>query len=469
MRTYLAQQRFNAAINHLRPQRWNWSAVIRPLDRRLAQKTAHTLQPAALFNLRYFWLDGLFSAISENFYLGFVPLYALALGASTGQVGWLTAAGNLLGALAFFPGAQLTERSGQRKRLVLWSGGGLARITLLGLALLPFFSNDTTQTIWLIIGLSAFQAFMFNLANPAWTSLVADLVPEWVRGRYFGSRNIVMGVAALLVAPLAGVLIKQGNGRYDLPYLGFQLVFFLAFIFGILSTFTFSRIDEPKKTAHKIQKPQRGDLWRGLRQQPRFIGLVISAFVWNLALFIAAPFFNVYLVQEFQASMIVIGVLAAASSLTALLGQRLFGNLLDKKSAVWVQIVCGLTIPILPIGWIFITAPWQVGFINLLGGFVWAGYNLSNFNLLLKLAPDEHRSQAVALYQTAVFSSAFLGPILGGYLAAAVSFQFIFGLSALGRLVGIGIFIFLVVPITLPKLRTFSHTIKESLVTNLLK
>ena len=469
MRTYLVQQRFNAAINHLRPQRWNWSAVIRPLDRRLAQKTENTLQPVVLFNLRNFWLDGLFSAISENFYLGFVPLYALALGATTGQVGWLIAAGNLLGALAFFPGAKLTERAGQRKRLVLWSGGGLARICLLGLALLPFFSKNTSQAIWLIIGLSGFQAFMFNLANPAWTALVADLVPEWIRGRYFGSRNIAMGIAGLLVAPLAGVLINQGNGRNDFPYFGFQIVFFLAFIFGMISTYIFSRIHEPEKVVATTQKPLRGDLWRGLQQQPRFIGLVISAFVWNLALFIAAPFLNVYLVQTFQASTIVIGLLAAVSGLSALLGQRVFGNLLDEKSEVWVQMVCGLTIPILPFAWMFITAPWQVAFINLLGGFIWAGYNLSNFNLLLKLAPDEYRPQAVALYQTAVFSSAFLGPILGGYLADTVSFQFIFGLSAFGRLLAMGLFTILVVPATLHRLHAFTDTIKKSVVTNLLK
>jgi MFS family permease len=171
-----------------------------------------------------------------------------------------------------------------------------------------------------------------------------------------------------------------------------------------------------------------------------FTGFVASAFIWNLALFVAAPFFNVFLVQQFQTNTAVIGLLTAVSSLTALFGQRVFGPLLDRKSNVWVQIVCGFTIPILPFAWVFITASWQVAVINAFGGFIWAGYLLSNFNLLLKLAPDEQRLRAVALYQTAVFSSAFFGPILGGYLAETTSFQFIFGISAAGRLLAMIVF-----------------------------
>jgi MFS family permease len=67
--------------------------------------------------------------------------------------------------------------------------------------------------------------------------------------------------------------------------------------------------------------------------------------------------------------------------------------------------------------------------------------------LLLILTPDEQRPRAVALYQTAVFFSAVVGPLLGGYLADAVSFKLLFGLSGIGRLLGMIIFLgFTVVP-----------------------
>lgn len=443
-RTHLWQRRHNGASDHLHPQHWNWSAVIRPLDQHLAAQTNNALIPSQIFSLRYFWLDGLFASISENFYLSFVALFALAFGATNGQVGWLTAVANLAGAAAFLPGARLAERQ-SRKKVVLWSGGGIARLMLLAMALLPLFTDRGWLLIWLLIGFNGLRAFMSNLANPAWTTMVADLVPDYVRGRYLSGRNIAMGVAALLVTPLAGRLISAGNGRFDLPELGYQFVFFLAFAFGMVSTYSYSRIEEPGTASATAVAHYRGDLWRTVSQSPGFIGLVVSAFFWNLSLQVAAPFFNVYLVNELQASTTTIGLLISVSSLMALFGQRFFGRLIDTKGTFWVMMTCGFIIPILPLGWVFITAPWQVGLINTLGGFVWAGYNLANFNMLLLLTPETDRPRAVALYQTAVFSSAFFGPLIGGYLADAVSFQLIFGLSFVGRLLGMIVFYLFVV------------------------
>ena len=438
-RKTFVQRRVSANVDYLRPHRWNWYAIVRPLDHTLAQQ-AEDLTPRKVRSLRYFWLDGLFAAISENFYLGFVTLFALAYGATNGQVGTITAVANLMGAAALFPGARLIEWVGQRKSVVVWSGGGVARLMLLLLAVLPFVILQPAWAIATIIILNGLRAFMGNLANPGWTSLVADLVPNAMRGRYFGSRNMAMGVAALVVAPLAGRVISSGNGWLELDHFGYQLVFFLSFLFGMVSTFSFQHIEEPAATTAQQAEHHRGDLRRAIRQTPGYVGLLVSAFVWNLALQVAAPFFNVYLVNEFASTATTIGLLASVSSLTALLGQRLFGRLMDARGAFWVQLVTGFLIPGLPLAWVFITADWQVGIINTFGGFLWAGYNLANFNLLLTLTPDEQRPRAVALYQTAVFSSAVIGPLLGGFLADNVSYQVVFGFSAVGRFLGMVLF-----------------------------
>lgn len=437
----LIQRRVNARIDHLRPHRWNWHAIVQPLDQSLERQAEQPLTRERLRGLRYFWLDGLFAAISENFYVGFVTLFALAYGATNGQVGLVTAVANLMGALSLFPGARLVERLGQRKPLVVWSIGGIGRVVLLVLAIFPFILSQPGPAIVTIILLNGLRAFMGNLGNPAWTAIVADLVPDFMRGRYFGSRNMAMGLAALIVAPVAGRLINVGNDLFGFDFLGYQAVFFLAFVAGMVSTFSFRRIVEPPATVAQRRPHQRGDLRQALKRNPQFVGFVAGAFIFNLALQTAAPFFNVYLVSELGATTGMVGLLASVSSLTALFGQQLFGRLLDRKDAYWVLQVSGFILPVLPFAWIFITAPWHVTFINLVGGVAWAGYNLANFNLLLALTPDEQRPRAVALYQTAVFTSAVIGPLLGGYLADAVSFQLIFGLSAAGRLLGLLVFV----------------------------
>lgn len=430
------QRRVNDRVDALRPHRWNWHALAKPIDRSLQRDVSSPLAPDTVRNLRFFWLDGLFSAISENFYLGYVTLFALAFGASNGQVGLVTAAGNLLGAISLFPGARLVERWGQRKPLIIWSAGGLGRFVLLGLALVPFLTHQAALAIGLIILLNGLRAFMGSLANPAWTAMVADLVPEFLRGNYFSRRNFAMGLAALVVAPLAGQIINVGNDFAGFDFLGYQAIFLFAFLFGMISTASFRRIEEPPPSEAALRPHQRGDLRRALRKNPAFVGLVISAFIWNMALQVAGPFFNVYLVAELDATTTTVGLVASVSSLTALFGQRAFGRWLDRKGAVWVIMVSGLLIPVLPLAWTFITEPWHVGVINTFGGFLWAGYNLANFNLLLTLTPDEQRPRAVAFFQTAVFSSSVAGPVLGGYLADVFSYQLIFFLSAAGRLAG---------------------------------
>ena len=389
-----------------------------------------------LRDLRYFWIDGLFAAISENFYLGFVALFALAYGASNSQVGLMAAAANLLGAAALFPGAQLVERSGKRKAVVVWSAGIFGRFALLGLALVPFLFGSAAVAIVAIIVFDGVRAFMANLANPAWTSLVADLVPEQMRARFFSSRNIAMGLAAMVVATLAGLLISRTNTRLDSAVAGYQVVFFCAFATGMISTYAFSRIREVAPKAAERAPHHPGDLRRALRLNPAFAGLVASALVWNFSLQLASPFFNVYLVNGLGATATAVGVLASVASLTALFGQRFFASVIDRRGPYWVQGMTSLFIPLAPLAWMLVTAPWQVAIINAFVGFAWAGYNLANFNVLLELAPLDQRARSVALYQLAVFGSAVAGPLLGGFLADRVGYQLIFLLSGIGRFAG---------------------------------
>lgn len=442
-------QRRISRIDHERPHRLNWDALKTPAGAGPEEPPdphAEPLTPRKVVGVRYFWLDGLFTTVAENFHLNFIPLFALAFGATTNEVGVLTAVANLAGAVSLFPGARLSQASRRKKPLVVWSVGGVARLALLGLAILPFFVAAPRAAIVGIVVLNGLRSFMSNFGNPAWTAMVADLVPRWLRGSYFASRNTMMGVAALVAAPAAGWIIRAGNAWPGLPVLGYQTVFFLAFVTGLMATYCFQRIPEPHPlpVAGKETRERVG-LRQALAGSPGFVGLVVSAFIWNMALQVAAPFFNIYLVGTLGASLSTVGMLAGINMLFALIGTRVFGVLMDRKGALWVQQVTGFMIPSLPLAWVFVASPWQTAPMEAWGGLIWAGYNMANFNLLLEMTPEHRRAEAVALYQTVVFSSAVVGPLLGGYLAGVFGFQAIFGLSAAGRLVGMVVFAWLAV------------------------
>jgi len=51
----------------------------------------------------------------------------------------------------------------------------------------------------------------------------------------------------------------------------------------------------------------------------------------------------------------------------------------------------------------------------------------------------------VALYQTAVFGTAVLGPLVGGYLADLSGYRLIFGLSSAGHFLATILFLWLTI------------------------
>lgn len=122
------------------------------------------------------------------------------------------------------------------------------------------------------------------------------------------------------------------------------------------------------------------------------------------------------------------------STLSALPGQRLFGVLADRWGPRRVQLITGLLIPLMPWAWAMTRSPWHVVPIELGAGFLWAGYNLASFNLLLLLTPEDRRSRYTALYQIVVMAALAGGAALGGGVASRWGYTTIFVLSGLGRL-----------------------------------
>ncbi|MBN1648677.1 MAG: MFS transporter [Spirochaetales bacterium] len=428
------------SADYLRPQRWNWSALMRPLDSRIRAASQHALDHPHVKSLRYFWLDGVFATISENFYTGFVVLFALAYQATSSQIGLITAVGNLLGAAAFYPGAYFSRHKTRQMKLVLVSGGGISRLCILLMAAIPLVAGSPFLAIVLIIILNAARSFTGNFANPAWTSIVADIVPGHLRGRYFSIRNFAMGIAALAAAPAAGWLIKRLNAGSASGFFGYQTVFALAFVFGIVSAWFFSKIKTTEITAIQPDQERKNTSRQGVFSPATFGWFIGTAIIWNLAVQMSAPFFNVYMVEVLGADVSWVGYAVGMSSLAALAGQLFFGRILDRIGNLKTQLVSGFVIPFIPLVWLLFTRPWHVFFANWMGGFMWAGFNLTNFNLLLDLTPDESRPKYVAIYQTAVFISAVAGPLLGGLLIHAVNYRTVFMLSTAGRLAAITAF-----------------------------
>ena len=394
-----------------------WVGSLAPSDH-----GADQVHPSIRHNLHWFRLVGAVGQVGESIVLTYLSLFVLALGATRAQIGLMSALSNLSAALLLLPGAFIVERWGRRKQLCMLGAGGGAPVALLLLALIPLAVSGPAA-VYIAIALVAARSAFIHLVVPAWVSITADIVPIARRGRYFASRNIAMAVTGTVATFLVGLFITHTASP-----VGFQLALGIAFIAGLASTFSFGRIrDDPIPAARSsADRGSQLPLLRHLRAHPEFLVFSAVAALWNCSLNIGGPFFNIYMVEELKASASTVGVLGVIVTLSALPGQRLFGILADRWGPRRIQLITGLIIPIVPLGWALSRSPWHLVPVQVAVGFLWAGYALASYNFLLVFTPEDRRSHYTALYQIAVTIGLASGAALGGIIATRWGYESVF-------------------------------------------
>lgn len=392
-------------------------------------------------NLTIFFYNGLFAAASDKIILTYMTIYLLSLGASRQQIGLLSSFSNLTAALLLLPAALLVERSGDRKRITLTMASS-SRLVLLVIALLPLFFIESKALIWVVLGLALLRETFANMAYPGWMSLTGDIIPLEGRGRYFGTRNFVMGMVGILTVLVVGEAIT----RIGEP-LGYQLALLLSFITGVIAMLFLGRIKDPiDKTEDTPQVQNRlKDIFTSLKGQTQFILFCIFTAIWNFSIYIVGPFFNVFMVDTLNFSAAMIGVISVANTVANLLVQRRVGVLSEKWGNRRVAIFFMLLIPLVSLLWgLWVRQYWQAILVETLSGVLWGAYNLVSFNILLLQTPEKQRARFSAFYQIVVTLGLAGGAALGAYLIPSIDFKGVAIVSTCGRWLA-GVFFILMV------------------------
>ena len=140
--------------------------------------------------------------------------------------------------------------------------------------------------------------------------------------------------------------------------------------------------------------------FRSAQENRNFVNYVYSAVVWNFGVSFLGTLTAVYFVQDMGGHEGAWALVTASSLLAQTICQRYWGPLADKFGPKNVMAVSGIAVCFVPVMWFLAPVSWLGLVINFVSGFMWGGYNLAAFNLLLELTPDDNRSMYIGAYNT---------------------------------------------------------------------
>jgi len=365
--------------------------------------------------------DGLLASASDAV-LPFLPLYLVFLGATATEVGLLSILGGLAGLLALVPGAWLAQRSRSLKAVVLLGGGGVARLGLLALAVIPF-ALDGRRAVAAVLVVAGVRALANMIGHPSWIAVFAAVVPAEARAKYAARRSLGISLIAMAAVPLMGLIVSRIGGVS-----GYQVALIVAGTVGFISTGCYSLIREPAD-----RPPPRPAGYRRMLVDGAFSRFLLTTGVLHTASMVAGPFLILHLSRDLGASAAQVGTLTTMEAIAAVCGQAVVGTLITRFGSRRVFIASMALMPAIPLLWLGIATPWQAALPYLLTGLAWSMCNLAAFDLLMQSAPQSELGRYAAAQQAMVLLAGFLGPVLGTVVVTAWGIQALFVVSAVGR------------------------------------
>jgi MFS family permease len=376
---------------------------------------------------------GLASAASP-----FLPVFLTRLGATSVQIGLLTA-------MPAFTGLFLSLAVGRflqnRQNVVPWFS--LARLLVVSCyaltgvlsAIVPH--QYAVQAVLIIWALATLPQTMVSVAFAVVMNAVAG--PE---GRYalMSRRWSILGLTSAITTMVAGQVLHA----LGFP-VNYQFVFIGLAAGGLISYYFSSHIKLPDTVRLPrpvgLSPPQR---IRGyvnhIRGERRFLSFVTKRFVFLSGVTFAAPLFPLYLVREVQATDAWIGIINSIQTAVMLIGYILWSHRGRSRGSRFVLLRTTLGLAVYPALIASTHSVQMIAIFAALAGIFQAGLDLVFFDELMKTVPMEHSATFVSLAQSLQYLSAVAMPLLSTLVAQQFGIGGALVVSAGIRLLGFGLF-----------------------------
>jgi MFS family permease len=378
-----------------------------------------------------FWAAMLSAAASFN------ATYAIRLGASNTMIGWLSSVPALLAVFLLVPSARLLERKTQRAPWI-WGSLFIARLGYGLIAMLPWLITGyrAEAVVGLLIAISIPSTFFSAGFNP----LLADVIPERDRARVFANRNIIAGLTIAVLTFLAGRWLETATRiRWAAFPVNFQVMYIIGFLGSVISSAYLLKIKVPKSKI--VERPPRQkislvQLKAMFGQNRNFARIILNTLLFGFGEWLVSPLYIIFFLRHLNATDGWVGLNSTLANIGVIIGYALWQRIIYKWGDSRTLLV---TIP-LSASYAFLVSL----FPNLTAILAWGvliniinpGVNLSHFNILLKLCPEDRRASYIAFYSTIINMGAFVGPLIGVALSKTLDIRLLLIIGGSIRLLG---------------------------------
>lgn len=378
--------------------------------------------PALRQALLYSLTDGILCSVMIALADTFSVAAAVRLHAPAMTIALLGSAPLLVGSVGQFFLPLILDKSKTRKHYVVAS----VRVQALFLALAGLTGwLPAPYSAWAFVAAFVLYGSSGNLYTGIWTSWIRDCVPARVRGRHFAWRNRFFSLTQLVCAISAGIISRKYSTQ-NAPWLFFTLIFLTGSLFRFGSAQCLKLQHDPAPES----LPDRSQVF-GFKPSKNFIWFCLSVALLQGTTALAGPFFNVWFLRDLKFNYLTFALATASMIVGTIAFLPLWGRLIDSIGTSRVLRMTGLMCAFVPVPYLFGSAPLLVWISNFYSGMSWGGFNVANFNYLLRTTEKEKSDHYIAFASAITATSMFLFSLLGGFLSSRLPTLFDYQLQTL--------------------------------------
>jgi MFS family permease len=169
----------------------------------------------------------------------------------------------------------------------------------------------------------------------------------------------------------------------------------------------------------------------GFRPSKSFLWFCASVALLQGTTAIAGPFFSVWFLRDLRFDYLIFTIGTVCMILGTISFLPLWGRLVDAIGTSRVLRLTGLMCAFVPIPYLFVSSPYPIWAANFFSGIAWGGFNIANFNYLLRTTEKEKSDHYIAFASAATAIGLFVFSLLGGFLSTRLPTLFDYQLQTL--------------------------------------